>query len=411
MKPYFIYISLLAVGLFATSCSSSTEEESKEEVSAGLPSDTTKLSLPNMSKEELHEAMYDHSEDFYRTYQGTVGDLDIQVNLVKTGSSLSGSYYYEKHGQPIDLSSGKLTPKGYFELTEYNANVGKNTGSFTGRFIGGRIEAIWQNPGKDKKLDVQLETVQADPEERMTGEVFHRETINYYTPGDTTTPNYTQIYTVVLPSEGYSNESVETLYRSLEGFFGKQKVSGNPIQSMENLRKENMQEYREALKPLMENEDMRNAASLEWSSISKMEIVYNANGLLSCAWNYYDYTGGAHGNYGRSYHTYNLQTGEKLQLADIFKPGYEKQLQPMLIAAVKEAKSIPPEKKLEDAGFYPEEVKPTQSFFLTHKGIGFYYSPYEIAPYAAGGTEAFIPFSDCRDLLKDEAAWRENAAL
>lgn len=409
MNKYLYLIVLL--GFAVASCSQeNTQSDDESDTSlSSIASDTTTISLPGMTKEELAKAMFNPDKAFYRTYAGTIGDRKIEANLIKVDNEVSGSYYYVQEGKPISVKSRQLTQDGYFEIVETTTDTRETTGTFTGRFIGDKVEAIWQNAEKTKKLATQMAVVKQEAEQSMTAEIFYQKTIDYYIPNDTTSPHYVQIYSVILPSENYSNPVVATLYDSLEGIFGKALASGNPIKSLENLRQQSMKTYRESLKPLIETEGLVGLPSLNWSSITKTEVVYNTRGILSCAWDDYYYTGGAHGNYGRSYQAYNLATGKPIELSDVFTDGYEEMIKPLLINGVREVKGLKADQSLEDEGFYPEFIKPTDNFYLTHKGIGFYYEPYEIAAYAFGETEIFIPFSKCQKFLQPNTVWMQEA--
>ena len=54
---------------------------------------------------------------------------------------------------------------------------------------------------------------------------------------------------------------------------------------------------------------------------------------------------------------------------------------------------------LTDAGLSDNKIKANDNFYVTTKGIGFSYSPYEIAAYAVGEINIFIPFSELSDCL------------
>ena len=55
---------------------------------------------------------------------------------------------------------------------------------------------------------------------------------------------------------------------------------------------------------------------------------------------------------------------------------------------------------LKEAGLFEEKIKPNNNFYITGKGLGFSYSPYEIGPYAMGEINIFIPFSELTTSLQ-----------
>ena len=48
------------------------------------------------------------------------------------------------------------------------------------------------------------------------------------------------------------------------------------------------------------------------------------------------------------------------------------------------------------------DLEPTENFYLSEKGITFYYNIYEIAPYVMGPVEITLPYEIMSHLLSDE---------
>lgn len=94
-----------------------------------------------------------------------------------------------------------------------------------------------------------------------------------------------------------------------------------------------------------------------------------------------DYTFGylcpsAHGVYNTTFVNYSIEKKKILTVADIMKPGYEKELTAMLREKLKD----------EDVDVIVDEneIGIPADFEVTADGINFIYGLYEIAPYAAG---------------------------
>jgi hypothetical protein len=51
---------------------------------------------------------------------------------------------------------------------------------------------------------------------------------------------------------------------------------------------------------------------------------------------------------------------------------------------------------------FENDIPITDNFYLTSKGIGFNYNPYEIGPYALGSVSLYIPFSELDPCLNPE---------
>jgi hypothetical protein len=48
---------------------------------------------------------------------------------------------------------------------------------------------------------------------------------------------------------------------------------------------------------------------------------------------------------------------------------------------------------------FENSIEPTNNFCITKKGILFLYNPYEIAAYAMGEIELFIPFEELKTVV------------
>lgn len=127
----------------------------------------------------------------------------------------------------------------------------------------------------------------------------------------------------------------------------------------------------------------------------------------STAYNIYldYYEGGAHGIIQHLTMNFENKTGRTLSLADIFVPGYEHQLNVLLLNALQEKTGCRNITELHDKGYlYSMDMFPSENFILSDDNITFIYNPYEIAPYAAGTTELTITYSSLDNILKNSFA-------
>ncbi|WP_426349798.1 DUF3298 and DUF4163 domain-containing protein [Alloiococcus sp. CFN-8] len=122
--------------------------------------------------------------------------------------------------------------------------------------------------------------------------------------------------------------------------------------------------------------------------------VHNLKDYLSLTITYYQYTGGAHGISQVISHNYDLVSGNRLELKDIFKEGYN--YQEVINKFIKEAIAQKPEEYFPDAF---QGITENQNFYIGREGITIYFQNYEIAPYAAGNPEFLIPYSIIREGL------------
>lgn len=102
------------------------------------------------------------------------------------------------------------------------------------------------------------------------------------------------------------------------------------------------------------------------------------------------YTGGAHGMYGTECHTYSLNDGFELSLADLFSETQIGRLDSLIRTKIAAQYHASTDEELTRAGFFPEYIAPTENFRITPEGIIFYYNPYDIGCYALGAVEVAL---------------------
>src|SRR5262249_34007717 len=93
--------------------------------------------------------------------RGTIGNLELQMRLVREGDKLSGSYFYQKVGKKLDLR-GSLDKEGHFLLDEFDGE--KHTGVFKGLWTVSTdsgevsISGDWSTPDRQKTIKFSLES-------------------------------------------------------------------------------------------------------------------------------------------------------------------------------------------------------------------------------------------------------------
>ena len=123
--------------------------------------------------------------------------------------------------------------------------------------------------------------------------------------------------------------------------------------------------------------------SVEWTA----RPIYNQGGYLTVAHDAYSYSGGAHGIYGTTLHSFTDLSTRALALTDFLEgPVDTAALRTLLLS------------KIDAERLYDDEdpLPITHNIGLTDKGLLVIYYPYEIGPYAAGQIEAEVSFAELR---------------
>lgn len=130
-----------------------------------------------------------------------------------------------------------------------------------------------------------------------------------------------------------------------------------------------------------------------FEALQTFELTYNFDCILSLYFDRYQYTGGAHGSTLRASQTWNLQKGRQIKLGELIRAD---SYVSYILNEVKAQIEQNPDIYFENYESLIRQTFNTSSFYCTPKGIVVYYQQYDIAPYASGIREFFIPYSDVR---------------
>ncbi len=153
------------------------------------------------------------------------------------------------------------------------------------------------------------------------------------------------------------------------------------------------------------------ATTLNYAQQTLLRVIWNEAGLLSLGAYAYSYRGGAHGYHATTVASFDPLTGRRLGFDDVFRPGAAAHLGRALDRAARRQFALAPPAPLggeAGAGGAGQETGPlfvahipvTRNMCLTGGGVLFVYHPYEIAAYAYGELELFVPFSELRAVLR-----------
>jgi len=207
-----------------------------------------------------------------------------------------------------------------------------------------------------------------------------------------------------------SKDSIEQLQHAFVSlFFGEEYADKAPDIAIDQYvkkflsQKASLEEEYTQLCEYAKEDDLETRKDLAYFISIKDSVLYNENGLLSLLVTTSSYTGGAHGTTTKKVRTLTTK-GEILTEEDIFTENYSDDLKNILINKLlvqNKAKDI---NELSELGFiFTEGIVPNGNFFVTKEGITYVYGVYEIACYAIGISEVFLPFDDIRILLRKKS--------
>jgi len=341
---------------------------------------------------------------------GTINkEYPIEMNLVKINDTIYGDYSFVQPGKiPFGKENtgngiaiyGKMSSGDAFNLKELTASPGS---LFKGKFVSSQaLSGTFESANGSKPLP--FEVTEKYPEGSIAMNVYYQKAFIPLVKKPKSPVAAIQLG-MLLPGESANPLISDTLIRlMLVKFTGKLVRITQPEKLLNGMKQIYFENY------LSTNEGIYNekmASGFNWQSLKFLHILMNGSHILSFYIDHYAFTGGAHGIQTRQFTVVNLWTGKEVELKNIFKENTEAQLSSIISDKIHEMNHLPTTQSLKDAGFFSDTVKPTDNFYITHEGIGFFYNQYDIAPYASGTIDVFVPFRELKDMLVAGGVIRE----
>jgi hypothetical protein len=324
-------------------------------------------------------------------FKGSIGtSLDLQMKLVRTGDQLAGSYFYQKVGARIDVR-GNVDKDGNLTLDEFDPS-GKQTGVFKGIWTVDQKDGLitlagnWSKPASEKGSDKKTAFSVHEEPITFTGDV---DLVAKQIKENNKKLNY-QIAAQYPQLSGGNNPNLEKFNQAARAAVTK-KVAG--------FKKDMTPEAGENTEETRPEDSMGSDLTISYT------VVLAQDDLVSVEFDVSSYfQGAAHPNSYSETFNYDLKNGKQLKLADLFKPG-AKYLQAIANYCVADLK-----KQATEKGLMAEEIEKGaaakadnyQGWTITKRGLGIYFDPYQVGPYAAGPQFVLVPYSDLKDLINPD---------
>ena len=190
-----------------------------------------------------------------------------------------------------------------------------------------------------------------------------------------------------------------------------------------NSFRDTVADYKEQAQQELKDNPERFADGMYYSTESGVQTERVDDKVVSFFNTFSDFTGGAHGMYGKQGETYDTKTGEKLMLSDVLSDlsGLNEAIKTELLA------NYDPEMfdDLDNAlSYYDVSVSETTAtadndmgyvypynWALTPNGVAFYFGPYALAAYAAGDQLVTLPYDRYADLYKPDYLPSDNTGF
>ncbi len=340
-----------------------------------------------------HAQSIEYGDCFF--LKGTISNIPITMHLSQQGDDFTGNYYYDKYQIRINVA-GKFNR--YLNKIELKSEVAQKTETFslsnqTNGFVGDWISG-------SKTLPVKLEKANIPFTFRKYSQSINLPLRSNIQDGPTLSSNVALVWPVEeSPAANFIRENIM-------GLLGEKikSSSTNPEDLILSINNDYKNNYFETHKE-ENDEEIKDRGSSYSETHDVIISIYELNDrILTLEQGFYDYAGGAHGFGGIVFANLDIKSRKALKLSSLFTSVGLKQLPRLLEEQFRKDQKLKPGQSLEDGGLFENKIKEaTDNFYLTQKGVGFYYQQYEIAPYAAGPIEIYLPFSKIKPLLYPSA--------
>ncbi|MCR9288397.1 MAG: DUF3298 and DUF4163 domain-containing protein [Bacteroidetes bacterium] len=362
--------------------------------------DPNKIDDDSTTDTDTTEKVTSKPTSYYVHLTGTIKDIPITMNLVRSHSiqtassepslEYSGFYYYDKYMEPISISQLSIDSSDMIQLVEWSSD--ETTNQFMGDFDeGNNFVGEWQNGYRQYSLPVNLS--ESYNEGNIKLDYFSWEDFQPADPNKPTENGISYELTTFWPSDDNLFLKAEIL-KLING-----ETNQPSIKKPKDIFEFNKTGLLEDYDLMVEDFKADSIPVPMFSYDNDMCVIWNEDSLLVLSYLYYSYEGGAHGNFGKDHVNLDLRSKSKLQLEDVFEDGFEEKIASALEKALRRKYDLRPSDDIREI-VDVDKIPVTDNFYLTGGGIGFYYPPYELGPWAAGDFDFFVRYEDIEELLK-----------
>ncbi|MCL5773768.1 MAG: DUF3298 and DUF4163 domain-containing protein [Firmicutes bacterium] len=206
----------------------------------------------------------------------------------------------------------------------------------------------------------------------------------------------------VVPQKIYENTNdytIKILYPQIRNF---------PEKMIEGKFNKRIQDYVNylSLEFKKEVEAVSGVKSPSWTLSLSSQTKFKNRNVVCVVLTSNRYTGGAHLQWEYFTIVFDLRNGKEIKLSNLFRPSsnYLKTLSQYCINyLLKEAKKNSPDGYYSEVGLIKEGASAKEenykNFYLNSNGIIIIFLPYQVAGYAAGTKEVFIPYKKFKNII------------
>ncbi|WP_018630823.1 DUF3298 and DUF4163 domain-containing protein [Niabella aurantiaca] len=345
--------------------------------------------------------------NYYMQYEGTIGGQPAIMHVVKFGATYDVNYT-NSGGLTVDLLFQKdsLLKNDSLFFTEFAPRAAGEDQDGTDAIL---HLVIRPNGVTGLKINSSKEPLPVQLHPREGGNAFlpvgYLDSIRI-TGFKKDTPTAFTSLVLLEPAKASASDSwfTELLKKNI---LGAQRPDSASLQTaMTQFGRSFIENFRDDIDTMKAagNEDEAPVSMMHYDQQISSNLIYNSNGYAVLSVGNYAYTGGAHGMYGQTMLCLDMKQKRALVLQDLLNID-SATLQPLLEQHFRTRYQIAGNKPLTEV-LFEDRLALTDNFYFTPGGIGFIYQPYEVAAYAFGLIDVWVPYTDLKPYLQPGFAQR-----
>ncbi len=230
----------------------------------------------------------------------------------------------------------------------------------------------------------------------------------YHLEGDSTKPSCSLKLNYIAPVKYADQDILDKMQKELNVLVFEDELLGSlsPADAAKRFASNYIENYKEEAQTRFPNWAESHETEDYFSFYKTIEtaVLYNNSSLLSYQVSAMDYKGGANSYIAYKNAVLDLKTGKLLSEEDIFKSGYEKALNQILIDKIVSQNNAKKAEDLLELGFWGiEDLTSNGNFLIDSTKLTYIFSQGEYSAPSLGEIRVTIPYKEIYPILKEQS--------
>lgn len=325
----------------------------------------------------------------YQTFRGNVMGAETVVHLHIAKNEAAGFIYLLKDPRPFFIYGAEIKGDSIFI---YGDRSMQTSMQIMATLKNGNIKGNAKLVLEEKTIRSGAATLQLDTINYTAFDFYKASAESTLPPALKNQSRYDQSAATIWPKTN-DNTTLGTYVQKKGLSFLNQKTTKHPSQFLSTNQQQNIKQWKADNAKAYPKGAADMGLSLSARTDQRFLVLNENKTCINFIQYYFEESGGAaHGNAGSEILVIDKRNNKELKLKDILTPAGLKALSPLLDKAARAQFGIAANAPL-DKRLLVKRIDPSEQFFMSDAGIGFWYNAYQIASFADGDVVLFIPLA------------------